>query len=103
MDNIIMGSLHGRPSQSTIKTKFVKINIQEINESYIGKEAIIIYNYSNKMFGNFHQDIFCHGLFSDCNYENYICINDYKIKKNVSISKKRFLQKNTNFELHILV
>lgn len=101
-DDVIMKTLPGRPSQFIITNKFVKINsIQEINNSYIGKEGIIIYKYTNKMFGNFHKDVFCNGIFSNCNYETYICIHDYKIKKNISISKKRFLQKNTNFELYI--
>jgi hypothetical protein len=93
MDNdIIMNSGCGRPSLCKLKNNYTKFeNVQDIDESFIGKEVIILYKYPQLLFGNYHQDILYYGVFSNGpvhTYETHIWIKDYKVNKIGLISKK---------------
>ena len=103
---IIMNSGCGRPSLAKLKSKYEKFeNVQDIDESFIGKEVIVIYKYPKLLFGNYHQDILYHGVFSEGpvhTYETHIWIKDYKIIKPGLLSKKRFICKNSNLSIFLL-
>ena len=92
MEDVIMNSGQGRPSLYYLNQNYKKIDYEKINESYVATECIVIYKYPNKLFGNFHQDILCNGLFIKGCYDNFIHIKDTKFNKILKISKKRFLK-----------
>lgn len=93
MEEVIMNSGHGRPSLYYLNQHYKKIDYEQINESCVGTECILIYKYLNKLYGNFHQDVLCNGVFINGCYDSFIHIKDTKINKIMQISKKRFLKK----------
>jgi hypothetical protein len=106
MEDIIMNSGYGRPSLYKLQQKYKKIcDISIIDDSFLGKEVIIIYKYINKLYGNWHQDVLYHGVLSQkpantsSAYDDYICVNHYKSNKIFFIRKARF---NKNLDLFIL-
>jgi hypothetical protein len=104
--NTILNSSCGRPSLTNIKNNYKKVdNVQDINESFIGKEVIVLYKYPKLLFGNYHQDILYYGIFTKSpknNYETHIWIKDYKRTEPGLISKKRFYGENPLLTLFIL-
>ena len=104
--NVIMNSGYGRPSLSKLKNNYIMVDsIQDVDESFIGKEVIVIYKYPELLFGNYHQDILHYGIFSESpvqNYNTHIWIKNYKNDKTVCISKKRFTCENSKLLMFIL-
>jgi hypothetical protein len=109
--NIIMKSGCGRISSWEMKQrKFSKVedeDIDKIDDSFIGKEVIILYKYPQLLCGNYHQDILYHGIFSEgltknCSYETHIWIKDFKKSKPGFLSKKRLLCENSNLSMYIV-
>ena len=104
--DILMNSGYGRPSLSKLKNNYTKFeNIQDIDESFIGKEVIILYKYPKLLFGNYHQDILYYGVFVkgyDNSYDTHIWIKDYKISKPGMLSKKRFTCENSKLSIFLV-
>jgi len=109
--NIIMKPGCGRISSWEMKQrKFSKVedeDIDKLDDSFIGKEVIILYKYPQLLCGNYHQDILYQGIFSEGlnniqTYETHIWIKDYKKSKPGLLSKKRLLCKNSNLSMYIV-
>ena len=104
--NTILNSSYGRPSLTNIKNNYKKMdNVEDIDESFIGKEVIVLYKYPQLLYGNYHQDILYYGIFSKSpknDYENHIWIKDYKRIEAGLISKKRFYGENALLKLLVL-
>ena len=104
--NVIMNTGYGRPSLTKLKNNYIMVNsIQDIDESFIGKEVIVIYKYPKLLFGNYHQDILHYGVFTESpvqTYNTHIWIKNYKNQKTGRISKKRFICENSKLSMFIL-
>ena len=105
--NIIMNSGYGRIGKWQIQQRnFVNFeDVDKIDETFLGKEVIVLYKYPNLLFGNYHQDILYHGVFTEGpmhNYEKHIWIKDFKKLKPGFISKKRFCGENPLLVLLVL-
>ena len=57
MNNIILKGLPGFPGPPNFNLNYNQINnIHEINDSFIGKNIIVLLKYNKLLFGNFHKD-----------------------------------------------
>jgi hypothetical protein len=93
MEEWMMNTIRGRPSLWVLREKYKPLETVErlsIDESWIGRECVVIYRYSKKIAGNWHQNILYHGLFSPGSYETHIWINDYNGHKG-RVSKSRLV------------
>lgn len=97
--NVILHTGYGRPSLTKLRNNYKKFeNVQDIDESFIGKEVIILYKYPKLLYGNYHQDILYYGVFSEGSlqkYKTHFFIKDYKQPKPGILSKKRFNGENS--------
>ena len=89
MEEWVMTTIRGRPSLWFLQQKYKPLEKTEsIDETWVGRECIIIYRYPKKVAGNWHQNVLYYGRFSPGSYETHIWINDYNGHKG-RISKSR--------------
>ena len=106
-DDYLLNRLPGFPKPSLFKEKYKLIeNIHEIDETYIGKEVIILYKYTKKIVGMNYKEFLYKGylmnpLEKDLDYKNYVWIKDDRIDKHIMLSKSRFYKKNYDLEMYI--
>lgn len=109
MDDIILKRMSGFPAPNIFRNTYKKINIDEIDEiddSFIGKNVIVIAKYKKQLYGNFHEDFLYIGVITNpiikvIDYEKYIYIKDTRISKNICLRKTRLSNKNPSIELYI--
>ena len=108
MDNdIILKRLPGFPAPHIFKMNYKQINnIDEVDESFIGKKIIVLIRYNKLLFGNFHKDFLYIGeltypLIKKDDYNTHIWIKETRLNKYICLSKKRFSEKTPNIELYI--
>ena len=106
MDDIILKRMPGFPAPNIFRNTYKKINMDEIDDSFIGKNIIVIAKYKKQLYGNFHEDFLYIGviiipLIKVIDYEKYIYIKDTRISKNICLRKSRFSNKNSSIELYI--
>jgi hypothetical protein len=106
MDDIILKRMPGFPTPNIFRNKYKKINIDEIDDIFIGKNVIIIAKYKKQLYGNFHEEFLYIGviinpLINVIDYEKYIYIKDIRLSKNISLRKSRLSNKNPSIELYV--
>ena len=82
----------GRPLMRDLVSRFQKVvDVSSVNEDFLGKSCAVLYYYPEPMFGNFHMNVFCNGVFVEGHsYERHIWIRDVVRNDIVMISKRRF-------------
>ena len=101
MEEWLMNTVRGRPSLWVLLQKYKPLGQEEmdfIDETWIGRECVVVYRYPKKIAGNWHQNILYHGQFSQGSYETHIWIKDYNGHKGM-ISKSRL--KKPTFVIYI--
>ena len=107
MDNIILKGLPGFPGPPNFNLNYSQINnIHEINDSFIGKNIIVLLKYNKLLFGNFHKDFLYIGeltypLIKENDYNTHIWIKEIRVNKCICLKKNRFTDKNSSLELYI--
>ena len=98
-DEYIIHRLPGFPLPHIFKYHYIKIkNIEEIDETWINKEVIILILYKKLITGNIHKDFIYIGKIINTTDEKFIYINDTRINKIIHLRKTRFMN---DFELYI--
>lgn len=90
MEESILKRMPGFPCPHTFKNSYKKIEIETVNESFLGKEVIVIMKYPKLLYGNMHSDFLFIGILEGSNPIDKLCIADTRVSKNIVISKKRF-------------
>lgn len=106
-DIIILKGLPGFPAPHNFKINYNRINnIDEIDDSFIGKKIIVLLKYNKLLFGNFHKDFLYIGgltypLIKENDYNTHIWIKETRVNKYICLKKNRFTDKNSSLELYI--
>lgn len=68
-----MTIIRGRPSLWILQQKYKPLEKTEsIDETWIGRECIVIYRCPKRVAGNWHQNVLYYGRFSPGSYETHI-------------------------------
>jgi len=105
-DAIILKNMKGFPAPNIFRNTYKKINIDDVDDSFIGKNVIVLAKYKERMFGNFHEDflyigVLTYPLIRENNYDKYIWIKETRVSKYIYLRKSRFSDKNPSIELYI--
>lgn len=110
MDNdIILKGLPGFPAPHNFNLNYEKNNnIDEVDESFIGKNIIVLFKYNKLLFGNFHKDFLYIGeltypLIKENDYNTHIWIKEIRVNKYICLKKKRFSDKNPSLEVWVRI
>lgn len=95
--DVLFRFICGRPLMRDLVGRFEKvIDIAAVNEDFVGRSCAVLYYYPEPMFGNYHMNVFCNGVFvvgGGHSYDRHIWILDAVRKDIVMISKRRFGEK----------